>query len=43
MKNETGGGDLKSLIKFHRANKTENYNVGGGKKKPIKSTEQVKT
>jgi len=39
---------LKSLIRFHSANKTDNYNRaggggGGGKKNPKESTEQVKT
>ena len=38
---------LKSLIRFHSANKMDSYNVGGGQKKKRKnqkeSTEQVKT
>jgi len=37
---------LKSLIIFHSANKVDNYNGGGGvggrKKNPKESTEQVK-
>ena len=31
---------LKSLVRFHSANKIDNYNKGGKKKK--ESTEQVK-
>ena len=40
---------LKSLIRFHNANKIDNYNKGGKKrtktnlKNPTESTEQVKT
>ena len=40
---------LKSLVRFHSANKIDNYNRGGkkqgGKKKknPKESTEQIKT
>ena len=40
---------LKSLIRFHRSNKIDNYNRGWGKgkekkeKHPKESTEQVKT
>ena len=36
---------LKSLIRFHRANKVNNYHRGGNKKEkhPKESTEQVKT
>ena len=39
---------LKSFIRFHRANKIDNYNRAGGKgkrkrKNPKESTEQVKT
>ena len=34
---------LKSLIRFHSANKIDNYNGGGGEKNPKESTEQVKT
>ena len=36
---------LKSLIRFHRANKVYNYHRGGNKKgkHPKESTEQVKT
>ena len=35
---------IKSLIRFHSANKTDNYNSDGGKKKknPKEPTEQVK-
>ena len=44
----TGGKKkLKSLIRFHSANKTDNYNRaggggGGGKKNPKESTEKLK-
>ena len=36
---------LKSLVRFHSANKIDSYNRGGkkGKKNPKESTEQVKT
>ena len=36
---------LKSLIRFHSANKIDSYNRGGKKRKinPEESTEQVKT
>jgi len=36
---------LKSLVRFHSANKIDSYNRVGGKKKknPKESTEQVKT
>ena len=38
---------LKSLIRFHGANKINNYSrggeKGGGRKSPKESTEQVKT
>ena len=38
---------LKILIRFHRANKIDNYNMGKKRKKkrknPKESTEQVKT
>ena len=33
---------LKSLIRFHSANKTDNYNEGGDEGNPKESTEQVK-
>ena len=36
---------LKSLIRFHSANKIDNYNrwEGGGEKNPKESAEQVET
>ena len=38
---EAGKKKLKSWIRFHSANKIDNYNRGG--KNPKKSTEQLKT
>ena len=34
---------LKSLVRFHSANKIDNYNGGGAGGNPNESTEQVKT
>ena len=34
---------LKTLIRFHSANKIDNYNGGGRAKNPKESTEEVKT
>ena len=43
IKNVTEKKKLKSLIRFHSANKIDNYNGGGREKNPKESTEEVKT
>ena len=52
IRSVTGKKKLKSLIRFHSANKINNYNTGGKKRKrekekrkknPVESTEQAKT